>query len=417
MPKLINKTRFTKFANDLWDKIKRKYDNAFVGAEIPTEEKKMKFTKAGSSEKVEVSLADYARLQDRNAFKKDVSVDDADYISTLTIGHENGPVTAANRTTGYRRLTNKNFTDGYISHLRVYVPSTTSGQSTQAHVWVIKKGETQSADTLLKRISGQQVNIVTSGAKKYFDVPINETFEHEVFFVIRTNGQDIVGINNIQSSLISDAININDSFNLNDNSIGSTINWSNYDLVQDKIGYMELHGRMGIVDLSKKLKEVKDASGAYVKHSETTATGGNGHAGKVAKLGDNGKLDATMLPSIAINEYIEITAFTNDVLRSKTYENGDTVVVTGPTDTGARYLCINKDGKNLANLTDAFIKLNDKDGVVTGVNDKTGAVVLNLEATENSLKLKIGNGSGTDVEKSVDIISDAEIEAIINGLN
>ena len=42
---------------------------------------------------------------------------------------------------------------------------------------------------------------------------------------------------------------------------------------------------------------------------------------------------------------------------------------------------------------------------------------MNLEATENSLKLKIGNGSGADVEKSVDIISDAEIDAIINGLN
>ena len=47
MSNLINKTGLQKFATKLWAKIKDRYDNAFVDAEIPTAEKKIKFTKAG----------------------------------------------------------------------------------------------------------------------------------------------------------------------------------------------------------------------------------------------------------------------------------------------------------------------------------------------------------------------------------
>lgn len=417
MSKLINQSRLQKFAEGFWDKVKRKYDNAFVGAEITAStetEKKIKFTKAGGGDKVDVSLADYARLQDRNPFKKDVTVDNADYISTLTIGHENGTVAAANRTTGYRRLTNKNFTDRYISHLRVYVPSETTGQSTQAHAWIIKKGETKSADTLLKRIGGQEVNIVTSGSKKYFDIPVNEAFEHEVFFVIRTNGQEIVGINNIQSSLISDAININDSFNLNDDSIGSTINWNGYELVNDKIGYMELHGRTGIVDINKKLKEIEGASGTYVKYSETVNTGGRDNANKVVKLDDAGKLNKDMLPAIAINEFITIssTSFDENSLNGKEYQNGDIIFNS---TTQKRYLCIDRDNTTFLNR---FVELNSKDGSVVSVNARSGAITLDLvsDSADNKLKLKIAGDGGNEVVKEIEMISEDEITNMINTL-
>lgn len=417
MSKLINQTRLQQFATKLWDKIKNRYDNAFKEAEISSStgsEKHITFKRINEQNPLKVSLEDYARLQDKNNFKQDVTVDNADYISTLTIGNENGPVAAANRTTGYRRLTNKSFTDGYISHLRVYVPTTTTGQNTQAHVWIIKKGETKSADTLLKRISGQQVNIVESGAKKYFDVPINEAFEHEVFFVIRTNGQDIVGINNIQSSLISDAININDLFNLNDDSIGSTINWSNYAPTNDKIGYMELHGRTGIVDINKKLKEIEDASGTYVKHSECTdGTGAETKAGKVVKLGADGKLHSSLMPAIALNEFFSVTADTwnETALNNTTYQNGDVIFHT---NTQKRYLCV--DTTQPFN-NGRFVELNSKDGVVQSVNGKVGAVTLRLEADDEKFKLKINGTGGTEVVEEIPMISEQDITDILSRLN
>lgn len=419
MSKLVNQSRLRYFATKLWEKIRNRYDEAFKEAEISSStgsEKHITFKRISEQNPLKVSLEDYARLQDKNNFKQDVTVDNADYISTLTIGNENGPVAAANRTTGYRRLTNKSFTDGYISHLRVYVPPTTTGQSTQAHAWIIKKGETKSADTLLKRISGQQVNIVTSGSKKYFDISVNAAFEDEVFFVIRTDGQNIVGINNIQSSLIDDAININDSFNLNDDSIGSTINWSNYAPTNDKIGYMELHGRTGIVDINKKLKEIEDASGTYVKHSECTdGTGAETKAGKVVKLGTDGKLHSSLMPKIAINEYYTVPTFNNAELAKITYENGDVVVVASGGIVSKRYLCIDKEN-NTRNPIDAFVELNSKDGVVTSVNALRGDINLDLIPEEARIKLDIVSGNQT-VTKEIGIITTDEIDAMITALS
>ena len=41
MSNLINKTGLQKFATKLWAKIKGRYDDAFVNAEIPETEKKI----------------------------------------------------------------------------------------------------------------------------------------------------------------------------------------------------------------------------------------------------------------------------------------------------------------------------------------------------------------------------------------
>ena len=421
MPKLINKTRFTRFANDLWAKIKRKYDVAFKEATISAStdtEKKITLTRISETNPVDVSLADYARLQDRNEFKKDVSVDNVGVVDNSHIG-ATPKVTSMRRGLGFRQLTTSAFVDGHVDHIRIYVDSANTRDTSTWKVWAITKGTDRTQDSVKAVAFSGDLNVETvqenGQTKKIVNIPINASYATETYFIVRCTTHDMLVIDDIDQKYRNDSVNLGDT-NQPPDTPGSPINWgTNAEGANTAIMY--LYGRESIGSLALKLKQTQADGSLYVKQDETTVTGGNGKAGKVAKLGDDGKLDATMLPSIAINEYIEISEFTNDVLRSKTYENGDTVVVTGATDTGARYLCINKDGNNLANLTDAFIKLNDKDGVVTGVNDKTGAVVLNLEATENSLKLKIGNGSGTDVEKSVDIISDAEIEAIINGLN
>ena len=126
-----------------------------------------------------------------------------------------------------------------------------------------------------------------------------------------------------------------------------------------------------------------------------------------------------MLPSIAINEYFQIEQFTHEKLNliKDQFENGDVVVVTGNgANHGKRFLCVNK--QDITDLRECFIELNSKDGSVVSVNRKTGAVNLTLETADDKLKLKItGGGGDTDVtETTVDIITNNEIDAIIDGL-
>lgn len=416
MSKLINQSRLQQFATGLWAKIKERYDDAFVNATLTPAEKKIKFTKKKGGATVDVDLADYARLQDRNEFKKDVSVDDAKVVSNANIGTMNGPVSAGNRTTGYRGLTSGLFTDGYVKSLRVYLPSDASG-SINAHVWMIKKGLSKAEDKFIEKIY-QRVEIPTSaGTNKYIDVDIDRKFADETFFVIRTEGSEqIKGINNIKQEFENDIINVNDSFR--PSSTTENIIWDNFDPRTNLVGHMELHGRTGIVDLSKKINELESGNENFVKHTDCVATGGTaGQAGKVVKLGNDGKLDNSLMPKIALNEYYEVAAFTHDELGRITYENGDVVVVngTGNPNNGKRYLCIKKD-KNQNNLTEGFVELNSKDGVVTSINGLRGEINLALAAEEARIKLDIVSG-GQTVTKEIEVITTGEIDAMIAALS
>lgn len=410
MSKLINKTRLQKFATDLWTKIKRRYDNAFVAAEITagTEaEKKIKFTKAGGGVKAEVDLQDYARLQDRNEFKKDVSVDDAGYADNSKMGKATSTVDPSQRTIGARNLSSALFTDRYVSKLRVYVEDSVTTDP-HIHIWAINKNATKAQDTTNKKLAGGNVPVQGEAGNKYIDIPINETFTNDVYFVLRTSGSlNFKAIDNIDPSFAGDVINLVDRTPPNE--ANSPLIWDGANTT--KTGKFELYGRIGIVDLNKKIEKVSSDSSLYVKQDEVSVTS---VANKVVRLGADGKLDSNMLPSVAIGEYFEIDAFTDDALRGLNhYENGDTVVVTGSTDTGARYLCINKGGNGLTHLTDAFIKLNDKNGVVTSVNEKTGAIVLGIASTTDKLQLKVND----EIKSEVEIISDDDIDTIINGLS
>ena len=405
MSNLINKTRLQKFAEGLWTKIKGRYDNAFVGAEITANtetEKKIKFTKAGGGDKVDVSLADYARLQDRNEFKKDVSVDDAGYADNSKMGKANSTVNPSERTIGARNLSSALFTDRYVSKLRVYVEDSVTIEP-YIHIWAINKNSTKTQDTTNKKLEVRRVSVQGTTGNKYIDILINETFTNDVYFILRTSESlNFKAINNIDPSFADDVINLARTTPPD----SGTLDWSG--AITTTTGKFELYGRMGIVDLNKKIEKVSSDSSLYVLKSETTATGGNGNAGKVAKLGDNGKLDATMLPSIAVNDYFPVDTFTDAQLRTLTYENGDVVFDRA---TQKRYLCVDKE-HNTTNLRNAFVELNDKSGVVTSVNDVTGAVNLKIEATTEKLQLKVND----TMKSEVNIISDAEITEILNAL-
>lgn len=392
---IVKHEQLKDIAGDLWTKAKKRDIERF---EYDSGTKTIKGKNSvDTTLSIDVALTDLVSINDRAKFKQDVSVDDAKAVSNSNIGSINGTVAAGSRTTGYRGLTSKLFTDGYVKLLRIYLPTNT-GNTINAHVWMIKKGASKAEDKFLEPKIIKAAPVLTSGANKYIDVEIEREFAEETFFVLRTEGnQPIQGINNIKQEFRDDIINVDAYFN--PQSTDTLANWNRYNPIYDSVGHMELHGRTGIVDISKRLDEIDTASGNYVLQSETTNTGGsNQYAGKVVRLGNDGKVNANMLPAIAINEYIPATAFTHDALRQLEFQNGDIVVVTANGKV-TRYLCVDKAG-HTSDLRGAFVPLNDKDGIVFSVNGQTPGA--NGDVTVRAEHIKYTNEQNTTVKEELD---------------
>lgn len=415
MSNLINKTRLQKFAEDFWAKIKGRYDNAFVNAEIPAEEKKIKFTKADNTIK-NVELTDYARLQDRNEFKEDVSADNVALANNSHIGSDI-VFDSQNRSVGFRQLTTSAFVDDYVDHIRVYVDNVNDRADSTWTVWAITKDANDKAQDRVKKVicdsTTLPVNSITEGTetKKFVKIPVEASFEHETYFIVRCSTHKLQVVRIVKQEYSVDAINMNDS--QPPKTPGQTINWASGGNTPGNTAIMYLVGRESIGSLALKLKQTQADSSKYVLKSETTTTS---EADKVVRLDNNGKLHKDMLPSIAINEYFSVTQFTHQALSDLAhFENGDVVVVTNGGVVTKRYLCIDKE-HNAGNLVNAFVELNSKDGVVQSVNGKVGAITLALQATDNEVKLNIGNGTDT-TETAIPVISDDEITEILSRLN
>lgn len=415
--KLITQGKLNRFATKFWDRIKTRYDGTFKEVTL-TNDKKLKFTKVAGGNTVDINLDDYARLSDKNDFKQDVSADNVAITNNSHIG-SGISFASQNRSLGFRQLTTNSFVDGYIDHIRVYMESNVAINAASTwKVWAIKKGATDKNGDIVNEVIHNQatfnVNSITgdSAGDKFVKIPINKIFENDIYFIVQCTTHNLKVVSNIEQRYTNDVVNMNQSQPPMQQ--GEAINWANGVNATENTAIMYLYGRESIGSLSLKLKQIQADSSLYVKHTETTNTGGTiDKANMVVKLDSNGKLDKNMLPSIAINDYFEIDQFTDDALRDKVYENGDVAIVTG---TGKKYLCIKK--RNGANSTEDFIELNSKDGSVVSVNGKNGEVNLELEATTNELKLKIKSGSETTniAETSVAIITDGDIDAIINGL-
>ena len=411
MSKLINKTRFTRFANDLWDKIKGRYDKAFKEATISASDsadKKITFTRISGTNPVDVNLQDYARLQDKNEFKQDVSADNVGIANNSHIGSTKG-FTSINRGLGFRQLTTNAFVDGYVDHIRIYLEGSATGNAT-FKVWAITKNAADRTQDRVKKVIHQSTSLavqsITEGAteRKFVIIPVKESFADETYFIARCSTHNVEVVQNIKAEYTNDVVNLNNV--QPPDAENSVIDWNvNAD---SNTAIMYLYGRESIGSLALKLKQTQADGSLYVKQAEVSVTS---EANKVVRLGADGKLDANMLPAIAINEYFPATEFTHAALSQLTFQNGDVVVVTKG-NKAKRYLCVDKAG-HASNLTEAFVELNDKSGVVTSVNDVTGVVNLKIEATTEKLQLKVND----TMKSEVDIISDAEIEAIINGLN
>lgn len=420
--KLVTQGKLSRFATRFWGKIKERYDGTFKKA-ILTEDKELIFTKTDDSTQ-KLDLSEYARLKDRNEFKHDVSADNVAILNNRHIG-TSFTFTSNNRSLGFRGLTTDSFSDGYVDHIRIYMPNNiVTGTSSTWFVWAVKKGE-NNRDTVVKVIHRSKelsVDSITenpaenSVEKKFVNIPIKDYFENGTYFIVRCTNHNVEVVQSIKPEYTADVINMNnDQPPLTENSI---INWeSGANVTNSNTVVMQLFGRESIGTLSQKLNKVNSDSGLYVKQDEVSTTS---EANKVVRLDEQGKLDKKMIPSIAINDYFEIEQFTHDKLNEikEQFENGDVVVVTGVNaDKGKRFLCVNKK-ENPSDLTKGFVELNSKDGIVKSVNGKIGEVNLKLEATTNELKLKITGGGGTAdvIETSVNIITNEEIDSIIEGL-
>lgn len=219
-------------------------------------------------------------------------------------------------------------------------------------------------------------------------------------------------VDGIDQKYHNDAINLGDT-NQPQDTAGSQINWSS-NAEGANTAIMYLYGRESIGSLAEKLRQTQADGSLYVLKSETVNTGGRDNANRVVKLDSNGKLDATMLPAIATNEFITISSasFDENSLNGKEYQNGDIIFNS---TTQKRYLCIDRDNTTFLNR---FIELNSKDGSVVSVNARSGAITLDLvsDSADNKLKLKIAGDGGDEVVKEIEMISEDEITNMINTL-
>ncbi|MFR2820899.1 hypothetical protein [Clostridium sp.] len=404
---IVKQSQLKEIIDYSWTKTKERYDNAFVDAEIPATEKKITFRKANNTTK-DVNLTDYARLQDKNNFKQDVSVNNAANINNTHIGTVNGAM-SRDRFLAYRGLTSKSFIDGYVHSIIVYIDGSVQNDTASTwKVWAINKKQNKDSDTINTLLhtsyQGAVETLNIDGTdRKIVRIPVDRTFNEEVYFLLRTTTQNIQAMTQISSQYIEDVINVphdqsstpNENVNYNDNATNNTIT-------------MHLVGRESIKSLSEKLDKVNADGGLYVKKEEVSTTS---VANKVVRLGADGKLDKGMLPSIAINDYFTVSTFNDVQLRTITYENGDIVVAT---DTSKRYLCINK---GTSNATTEFIELNSKDGIITSINGyrpgADGNIVVTATQNGTGITMTFGSTGGTPVTVAT-YMTDQEVTEIKN---
>lgn len=364
--KLITKGGLNSFATKFWTKIKEKYNVSFKDVTL-TADKKLKFTKIEGANTVDIDLVDYAKLTDKSEFKQDVSADNVAILSNDHIGNS-VRFDSQNRSLGFRQLTTSAFVDGYVDHIRIYVDSANANTTSTWKVWAITKGKNGKESDRVKKVvyesSSLAVQSITENSvdRKFVIIPIKESFVNETYFIARCSTHTVEVVQNIETEYRGDVVNLNHT--QPPDAEDSEIGWAGIN-ADGNTAIMYLHGRESIGSLALKLNKVSPDSGLYVKHSETTAVGGNGEGGKVVKLDGSGKLHKDMLPSIAINEYFTVTEFTHDKLNEikGKFENGDVVVVSNNGVVTKRYLCVDKE-HNTDNFIEGFVELNSKEGMV-----------------------------------------------------
>lgn len=162
-------------------------------------------------------------------------------------------------------------------------------------------------------------------------------------------------------------------------------------LAASNISFNGANAGLASTDVQGAIEEVNDKFNGYVPLTDVTNVGGVQGADKVAKLDNNGLLDVTMLPEIAINRYYPVANLGVAEAQRGDYQNGDIIYAQ---DTQKTYLVINNDGVNNFQQ-DAIIELTPQ----VGINLPIDATDVNYN--KNQTNLNAGN-----VQEAIDEVYD-----------
>lgn len=125
---------------------------------------------------------------------------------------------------------------------------------------------------------------------KIISVPINRTFDKEVYFMVGAQGM-------VWNQAHFAGVTANGGEN-GMPSVGTRLFPNNTNYV----------GKTLIIGQGLSIQEgFEKAINAYNTVNQATSVGGNDHVGKLVKLSNNGKLDESLIPAIALNEVIPAT--------------------------------------------------------------------------------------------------------------
>lgn len=434
MSHLVKQSQLKEILGHSWRQTKDRYDGAFVDAEIPTTDKQITFTKADGT-KQNVSLEKYARLQDRNKFKQDVSADGVVVANNLYLGNGND-VTSQNRSLGFRGLTTKGLVDGYVKYIEVHMDDSLDvGTPTTWKVWSITKDAADRNGDRVKEVihpsgvfnieSVQKDNQV----KKVVKIQIDKEYQEETYFIVRCTTHPVKVINQINSAYNTDIVNLSDANQ--PSSAGQTIQWgTNAD--GSNTAMMYLYGRESIGSLSEKINAIKSGQVLSVNNQRPDTTGNitigisdienlqtqlnekvpktdltleggtTSHVNKVPKLDSNGKLHTSVIPELAITRVLSAAnenAVQGMIGDSKTQlQTGDVVVLA---DSKKAYMYKGQTG-NAYSFANDFLELTMGNGTVkkisNGSPDNTGnvSVLVTEGGQQNGITMSFGTG-GTPV--------------------
>ena len=438
MSHLVKQSQLHEILEHSWRKTKDRYDGAFNGVTLTPNtdtEKKLKFTKVGGGNTVDVDLVDYARLTDQNNFKQDVAADDVAVVNNLHLGTLNGSHNL-NRFSGCRTTTSKRFVDGYVDHLLVLVDTTlTVDEQTNWKVWAVKKRQNKTDDAVFKayHTSGDirvaiTEHTINGQTEKCAKIPIKEKFPEEVYFIVQCVGKPIRVITNIPTGHNEHIVNLSSS---PQNTANSAIPWNSN--AEANMVALYLFGRESIGSLSEKIDTIKsgqvlsvntqrpDTNGNItigisdipnleskldekVPKTDLTLEGGTtSHVNKVPKLDSNGKLHTSVIPELAITRVL--SAANEGAVRGMIGDNktqiqiGDVVVLE---DSRKAYMYKGQTGGSY-NFANDFLELTMGNGTVKKISggspDNTGnvSVLVTEGGQQDGITMSFGTG-GTSVK-------------------
>lgn len=316
--------------NDLFTKVKAR---DIVSGEVNAgnNNKKLILKRKDNSSQIDINFNNVALLDKENNFTqnnkfKDVIIDDGIKSSIIATGTTTESAFEGIRFTGFRGLTNAKFSDKFISHLRVYIADNVTVQTVQdLHIWAVEKGSNRESDTIREQIPagtpGNNYTIVGDTRNRYIDIPINKTYNYEVYFVVGgfTNGTASNGRRFKAFSFTGN--NSTDIDNIVNTNIRPEV--GNRPELQNNSYYcakMELFGRLRLKDIYEQnnasILEIQQAISRKIDVSEV---GNDGN--KIPRLVD-GAISSELLPESTLgadkeNTFTNINIFENHSPRVK----------------------------------------------------------------------------------------------------